>query len=390
MRFAQGKFAPELVAELTLAAADRDALRRAARMFVREVCLREGATHYQVLCVGPGAEADEIKRAYQLTMALIHPDRCDEGEAWPSGSAQRVNGAYAVISDNMRRRREYDRELAATRPSKPVRMPRPSVRPPVRKPPPPSRRAVAIYGLLALAFMAATFAFFALHEDRPIADSALLRGWTRPQAPDRDPSPGRPRFLTTTVSAAATMPLEDSPVKVEAPAAMKVEPSPTRPLRVPVSVEVPQPLARIEAPQAFAPVEIPMGLSKTSVQAGTAPAVSSRDIEDLAAKLVDSYEAGDTNRLLALFDARSPGEGAKVGRDSAEFFGATRERRLQLDKLEWRPGDEGVHARGSAVLSAQYADGRAPMQRNVDFELDVVSIGGHARIARLSVYPQGH
>src|SRR5258708_1682535 len=44
-------------------------------------------------------------------MALIHPDRHDAAfEPWPTGCSQRVNHAYAVLSDATRRR-EYDASL---------------------------------------------------------------------------------------------------------------------------------------------------------------------------------------------------------------------------------------------------------------------------------------
>src|SRR5258706_14367944 len=105
LRFAQGRFPHGLMRDL--AAPQRDALREAANAFIRQVCLRDEATHYQVLCVPEDARAEVVKENYHLLMALIHPDRQDAGR-WPKGAAQRVNGAYEVLSDDAPRRADDD------------------------------------------------------------------------------------------------------------------------------------------------------------------------------------------------------------------------------------------------------------------------------------------
>src|SRR5271154_3867302 len=53
LRFAQGKFPPDLAHDASSDA--RSELREAALAFIREVCLWDGATHYQALCVRPDA-----------------------------------------------------------------------------------------------------------------------------------------------------------------------------------------------------------------------------------------------------------------------------------------------------------------------------------------------
>src|SRR5258706_15215320 len=110
LRFAQGRFPHGLLRDL--APAQRDEVRKAANTFIRQVCLRDGATHYQVLCLPEDAQAEVVKENYHLLMALIHPDRQDAARG-PKGAAQRVNGAYEGLSDDTRRR-AYDDAMART------------------------------------------------------------------------------------------------------------------------------------------------------------------------------------------------------------------------------------------------------------------------------------
>ncbi len=63
----------------------------------------EGLDHYAVLGVSRGATAEEIKRAYRQQIARYHPDRFAQAspaeQAAASRRAQRINEAYAVLSD---------------------------------------------------------------------------------------------------------------------------------------------------------------------------------------------------------------------------------------------------------------------------------------------------
>lgn len=75
-------------------------------------------THYEVLGVGADASASDVRRAYLRLARQHHPDH--QGDASPGDRAaaeremQRVNEAWAVLGDDVRRR-DYDRELAAAR-----------------------------------------------------------------------------------------------------------------------------------------------------------------------------------------------------------------------------------------------------------------------------------
>ena len=70
------------------------------------------ATHYQLLGVDPDAGPEEIQRAYRLLALRHHPD--DAPDADPAAMAA-INGAWAVLSDPIRRR-DYDVGLAHPEP----------------------------------------------------------------------------------------------------------------------------------------------------------------------------------------------------------------------------------------------------------------------------------
>jgi curved DNA-binding protein CbpA len=67
---------------------------------------RSQRDYYQVLRVAPGANAEEIKRAYHRLAFQCHPDRNWESEE-ANEEMERINEAYAVLSDPIKRR-EYD------------------------------------------------------------------------------------------------------------------------------------------------------------------------------------------------------------------------------------------------------------------------------------------
>lgn len=67
--------------------------------------------HYATLQVSRDAEPEVIDRAYRALSLKYHPDVADErNRAAATATMQRINEAYAVLSDP-RRRRAYDATL---------------------------------------------------------------------------------------------------------------------------------------------------------------------------------------------------------------------------------------------------------------------------------------
>src|SRR5258706_7868763 len=101
-RLALGRFPQGWLRDMP--AAERAEVRSAARAFVRQVCLWDRATHYQLLCVGVDARREAIRESYHLLIALVHPDRQEaDSEEWPTGCAQRANLAHETLTDRDRR-----------------------------------------------------------------------------------------------------------------------------------------------------------------------------------------------------------------------------------------------------------------------------------------------
>jgi hypothetical protein len=145
----------------------------------------------------------------------------------------------------------------------------------------------------------------------------------------------------------------------------------------------------VAAPAPAAPVLRLAQAPATPAPASTGP---TRDqIESLVAQLVGYYDAGDADRIVGLYD---PGElgwfgSGRIRASFADFFGATRERRLRMERLQWRSDGGGAQARGEATVLADYVDGRPRLERRVPVELDIALRDGQARITRLVLFPGG-
>ena len=95
---------------------------------------------------------------------------------------------------------------------------------------------------------------------------------------------------------------------------------------------------------------------------------SNKEIENLVVALVAYYEAGDAERLVGLVDGGFWSNNQSRN-TYAEFFRATKSRRLWVERLAWNGSDGPQGARRSEVL-AEYFD-RAP-RRRADLEMDIV------------------
>lgn len=415
LRFAQGRFSRKLMRELPASA--RSELRDAANMFIRQVCFREAATHYQVLCVPCGAKHDAIKENYHLMMALIHPDRQDPAlEHWPTDCAQRVNQAYAVLSDDALRQ-DYDlglKKLEAGNPYAP-QAPRRRGEPRRRS---KTGRAGAWLAKALFAFTAviATLLLLEVWLADPSDEYSMLQGaFSTRQDRDMLASADRPRFIGK--DAGASLPPRPE-VDTAAPRAQGF--SLFRPLwrafagSDAEAPAVPPPVAHVPpvepprrvtpAPQVVAEVsrdspvrkrEIALAQTTAPPSAVSAPptappsAVSAQDIEVLVARLVGYYEAGDTDKLMSLLDSGNAGfwQTARTRQAYLEFFRATRQRRLRVNNLAWHTAAQSAQAKGEATVFAEYFDEPGTLERRVDVEMDIAMRDGMAKITRLSLFP---
>ena len=101
------------------------------------------------------------------------------------------------------------------------------------------------------------------------------------------------------------------------------------------------------------------------------------------------YEAGEADKLMGLLDAKESGywKTLRTRQAYADFFSATRQRRLHVDDLAWQVAPGAVHAKGVATVVAEYFDPPGLRERRVEVEMDIALRDGRAAITRLTLYP---
>ena len=429
-RLALGRFPHGWLRDLP--AHDRDEVRTAARAFVRQVCLWERATHYQVLCLEHAAPREAVRENYHLLIALIHPDRQETAsEDWPRGCAQRVNRAYEALAE-ARGRAAYDAELgkvdegAAFEPM--AHAPHPGARSHPRIRPASggsaiARRVAVVTGVLAALFIVQTWWVGDISPQYSLLERSFPASarWMSEVLPDA------PRFLAATTAAVFDPGERLQPLKeprriaslgswipyaepqrpsdpAQAPAASpggaSAELAPGLALAVTPPLE-PAPRAMVAAreapaapvrPAASATAEPAVRLTQAPAQPppkASADGPSRDQVEGLVALLVGYYDSGDAENLVALFDPDQLGwwRGSRMRASYADFFAATRERRLRMDRLTWRNEGSLAQARGEATVVADYRDERSRLERRIPVELDIALRGGQPRITRLVLFP---
>ncbi len=441
IRFAQGKFPATLAKERSRVELER--LREAAAFFIRQVCLWDGATHYQLLCVPPDARRDAVKDHYHALIALLHPDRSDgAAEHWPAGAAQRANDAYAVLSSD-ELRRDYDASLrkAATGPGPSAdAQPGPhtaAVHTPIKSRATAARqryrRTLLVVSAVVSGLFFANVWWAAQDADGDSALSAAtpfelsarwmreaLAGNTRPRymasadavaptsparaeptgmlaplwralsnrAADHLPKPPAPAKVAAPVTPASPTPL---PPPAELKLAQAPSPVPAKPKAAPVPA--PAPVVPPAAPARQEPERLAQFAPEPPAERAAAPAgaITSADMEMLVALLVTYYESGDIDHLLGLHDAASIGvwEALRLRHDFQEFFRLTRTRRLRLNKVSWDVTGLTARVTGEATLVAEYAEEPGKLERVVKLEIEAIARDGHPRITRLTLFPHG-
>lgn len=424
LRLALGRIPQAWLADLD--PRDRAEAGEAARAFVRQVCLWERATHYQVLCLGPEARREAIRECYHLLIALIHPDRQGAADSgWPNDCAQRANQAHAVLGDPAERAR-YDEQLdraadgmsleASARRAQASEAPG---RPRKRRSAPVAiaRGFMLVTGVVAALFVVQAWWVGGAAPQYSLLESAMPTSarWVREVLPDP------PRFLGVAaghfdvealeplrepkrIAAVGTwIPMQKpAPEPVAAPVAVVATAGESRPAPA-IAVSRPvEPTLRLAQGTSLAVARpAPQRLAQAQPQAqpaqpqGTrpaaaAPASPSRDqVEGLVALLVSYYDAGDADRLVDLYDPGRLGfwSGMRTRNAYADFFGATRERRLRMERLTWQANGASAQARGEATVVADFLDGRPRIERRVPVEIDIGLRDGQARITRLLLFP---
>ena len=395
-KFALGKFPAGLAHDMPTH--EREELRHAAIAFIRAVCFREGATHYEMLCVPADAKHEAIKENYHLLMALIHPDRAEGArEKWPADWAQRANRAYAVLADDAART-SYDKGLGVFE-TIASRRQRPGVRP-------ASGKVRLAKALLVLGAVVATLLLLEVWLAESAEEHIPFRDFARGR--DVNASPERPRFLgASVVPARDTLPAWKDPESFTLLAPLwrgfsSAPPVETPPARVAAEA---RPVVRIGVPES----EYPIPAGEASELASEAfdrspmivaqaplpvpPAHDSRltnaQIEVVVARLVGYYEAGEADKLMTLLDAKEAGiwQTARVRETYADFFRATRQRRLRLKNLEWQSASASAHAQGQATVEAEYFDAQGSVARDIEIDMEIALRDGQARITRLYLFP---
>jgi hypothetical protein len=197
----------------------------------------------------------------------------------------------------------------------------------------------------------------------------------------------RPRFLGKSVIPAREwvpdLPAAPPPKRERAkeigatmkpPPAVAREPEPPSFVREasvsPAALQVSTPLAPAPAPAAEA---LPSGAQ----------------IEIVVARLIGYYEAGETDNLMSLLDAREAGplQSARMRQAYGEFFRATRQRRLRVKSLDWQEASTSTRAHGEATVQADYVDTPGSLDREVPVEMEIALRNGQAKITRLTLYP---
>lgn len=92
-----------------------EAVRQAARYFVRTAMLRSANDHYTLMGVKPETDTPTLREHYRLLIRLTHPDFSNKAEGWPADAAARVNRAHDVLTSSVKRA-EYDAQQAQATP----------------------------------------------------------------------------------------------------------------------------------------------------------------------------------------------------------------------------------------------------------------------------------
>ena len=376
-------------------------IRQAARFFIEQVLLAHEADHYRVLGLRPDASLDEIKEHHRLLMRVFHPDR--EGAAedgWSEAFATRINLAYTALRQpqaraayDAARRQAQTQQTHKPRQSAPRRRPEEREGAGFRLPPAVARNLpqLVLGGFALLASLAVGVVYLT----RPPA-GAIGAGDDYGQGLPREaaaPSRHENAALERLREAVAEAPAQEAPAQeankaaqestrleatrqeapprtADAPAAESTEAVAKKPAETPAPVVVvaaapvvveraPVQKSVVVRPPVERPAAAPLAVSAPAPAAetprthaalpmvGTPPEAASDTSRDELAALVGrlsaSYERGDLEAFLALFDEEvraEKGGKARIRSDYDTLFRTTASRQLLIYDVNWvREGD---------------------------------------------------
>jgi hypothetical protein len=388
-------------------------LRVAAIFIVKQVFFSPYADHYRVLGVDPDASLDQIKEHHRLLMRLFHPDRDRQGQSWESAYASRINQSYNVLR-NLASRQLYD---AAHKPATPTKAQPGPVRRRHYIRHSRSEMAAGnprlpgvvvrnlpqfVLGGLALLAVSVIYLVYAPAHTEAVAtqlsdvsekevglaeddlarvdqlvsrmathlkNAALqppldhVQATTAAHPENHTKKQDRVNALENT-SAPARIPevherlpqtesqpeLHNAMAESPAPSRMDRSPAPTPPVAIALSSAPPVPvLAKIE-PVKLEPAKVVPAQVKPAV---TAPSPD-QELDVLLKRFVSSYEQGDIESYLALFDdqARTSDEIGKaaIRKSYATLFNSSQFRQLSLKEIHWLHAGDPTRAEGRFAL----------------------------------------
>ena len=365
------------------ALAPPEALQAAALFFIEQVLLHHDSDHYRVLGVAPDASTELIKEHHRLLMRVFHPDRENRADDWKDAFATRINLAYTGLRD-AEARRHYDALLrTGARPG--VKLPaarRTSVAPP--KPALPRSRSSGLppmllrylpQWVLAGSALIALMVVGAVYLNNPPAPVTLYKqtvmqavvlpedaGETRNTATANPLQPAaasaQPVELAAPALAPAVAPVVPASAQVAAPpqsatrlaqAEPAVLSAAVRTQRPPVT-PTPQPSASVPVKSAAqaVPLATPAPAQSappraTQPEPRAADVASQADPDVTLAQFMATFERGDTQAFMALFDEVAIGRAggkSNIRREHESLFQSTELRHIAIDGMNWsREGD---------------------------------------------------
>jgi DnaJ-domain-containing protein 1 len=427
-----------------LAAADE--LQAAALFFIEQVLFRHGSDHYRVLGVEPGSSPEQIKEHHRLLMRVFHPDRENRADDWKDAFATRINLAYSALRDP-HTRRDYDATLnPATRPAtklvaarrarshqpkSALSRSRTSGLPPLllrylpqwvlagaaliavigvgtvylNNPPASARRAQEV-ALRAEASIPDHFADARAEEKPSLALELPLRSpATQPgvAVQMKVPAPiARPELAAGTVNPPVRAERLPGSITHTTQPENPAPPTPAvieRPPAGPDTVQRPLPSPAIEVVAVVEPV-VP-AVQQPAVlpaQPMTSPASEATarpgqpDPDATLAKFMASFERGDTQALMALFDdvaiGRAGGK-SSIRREHETLFRSTELRHIDIDGMAWSREGDWIRGEGRYRTTLMRKGELLLRTETGVFRIQLVRHGDQALIMGLDLQPGG-